>query len=108
MAANLHPDAPELYDAGDDEQVKKRGLSAKRREKESREVLANLLSTPAGRNWMYWLLSDANIFAVDPPTDQLTMAFGLGEKNFGMRLFSTISVVVPDAIVLMLTHRGKE
>lgn len=108
MAANLHPDAPELYDAGDDEQVKKRGLSAKRREKESREVLAALLDTPAGRNWMWQLLSDANIFSANPPSDALTMAFNEGARNLGLRLLASITATVPDAMIQMMKHGGKE
>ena len=41
------------YDASDEEQVRQRERSKSRRDKETREVLAQLLATRPGRNWMF-------------------------------------------------------
>lgn len=105
-SADLHPDLSSPYDANDPKQVKRRDIEAKRREKNSREVLATLLATPAGRNWMWELMAATHIFETSFAPDAMNMAFREGERNIGLRLVSQITSTIPDAMVQMMKERG--
>ena len=106
--ANVHPIPIAAYDASDPEQVRKAELKAARKEKERREVLVQLLSTPAGRAWMWSLLSESGMyrssfFHCDPHAT----SFNEGRRNFSLYMLSEIVKVDPQAYVLMQTEAEK-
>ncbi len=103
---NLHPNLSEPYDAADPEQVRKRDREAKRREKATREVLATLLQTPAGRNWIWDLMTKTHIFQTSFSSDAMTTAFREGERNIGLMIVAQINSFHPDALVQVMREKG--
>jgi hypothetical protein len=106
MKGSVHPDEPVAFNANDPEQVQKRQIESLRREKESREVLVTLLSSRAGRAWMYELLDACHIYRTSFRSDAMEMSFAEGERNIGLRLLSQITATAPDALLLMLSERA--
>lgn len=102
-----HFNLDEPFDASDPVQVKKRDAAAHRREKDNREVLATLLSSPQGRNWMWDLMTLGHVFETTfVPGDALSMAFREGERNIGLRLIAMVTTAAPDALIQMMRDKG--
>jgi len=107
MNPDMHPQARESFDASDAKQVREREQRAIRREKESREVVATLLSTPAGRNWMWQLLEAAHCFELSfSPDSQSVTAFREGERNIGLSLIAQITRTAPESFIQMMRENG--
>ncbi len=100
------PAEPEQYDASDEGQVKKRDLEAKRRDRDTRDVLIALLAERKGRDWMWELLSAAHMYEANPPTDPLQMAYREGERNIGLRLMQQLLRHTPNAVIQMMQERS--
>lgn len=99
-------DLNSTFDASNEEQVKERQLSAKRREKENTEVIVQLLSTPMGRNWMHGMLSFCEIFSAIPPSDEATTNQRLGQRNVGLKLWAECERAGPELLIRMLREKG--
>lgn len=97
------PDASEAFNAADETQVNNRKRSARRRDKAKTEALHRFLTDPAGRAWMWDLLSVCGNFQTSFDDNPSRMAFKEGSRNIGLRLLSEIS---PDALLLILKERG--
>lgn len=105
--ADLYPREIEAFDASNPSQVKKQQREANRREKERREVVAAILATPAGRNWMWELLSSTHIYESSyVGGDAMAMAFREGERNIGLQVLDLITRTAPDAFIQMTKERG--
>lgn len=97
----------ESYDASDETQIKKRDLELKRREQSWRDALQDLLKTPPGRNWMWNVLSEADIFRTSfVAGDSHASAFNEGKRALGLRLLADIQRLAPDAFFLMSRENG--
>jgi len=97
----------EAYDASDKAQVDRAKRDEGRRRKQRRDVLAQLLSKPAGRLWLWELLSAAHMFQQSyVPGDPYATAFRDGERNLGLRVLSEAMSVSADDFVLMLKENG--
>lgn len=103
---DLHPVPENAYDASDPQQVEKQKRKEAIREKQNREVVAGLLSTPAGRNWMWGVLSDCHMFTNPYSTETHDTAFACGEMNIGQKLTAAIMRTSPDLYIQMLKERG--
>ena|SRR5690348_16905418 len=103
---DVHPREVQSFDANDPEQVRKRQSKANRREKANRDVLANLLSTPDGRAWVWGWLESTHVFAVSFDPDPYVSAFREGERNVGLRLISQVTTVAPEAYIQMMRERA--
>jgi len=102
------PVPEEPFDASNLQQVNDRKRDAGRRRKEARVVVANLLSHPQGRNWMWDLLEGAHMFRPSfIPGDPHASAFAEGERNIGLKLLADIMIAAPDAFTLMLKENNK-
>ena len=78
----------------------------RRREKESRiaeraraEVVANLMSTTQGREWLWDILSNCQIFSSTFTGDPLTTAFNEGKRAMGLSLLATVLTTCPDQYI---------
>lgn len=107
MDANLHPRDVSPYDASDPSTVRQAQLAAKRREKEDRETLVTLLSTPNGRRWVGDFLFATHMLETSYiPGDPYAMAFREGERNVGLRLTAQINACAPEAMIRMMQERA--
>lgn len=93
---------PRAIDLSDPKQVKEREAKAKLREDNRRRVLASLLSTPEGRDWMWAKLSDCNIFATTfIAGDAYASAFNEGRRSVGLALLADLMRAAPETYVAM-------
>ncbi len=97
---------PVSYDASDETETKKRELEAKRRDRDTRDVLTALLTERKGRDWMWSLLSAAHMYEANPPSDPLQMAYREGERNIGLMLMQQLLRHAPNAIIQMMQERS--
>lgn len=105
--ADTSADPAEPFDASDEAQVNQRKRDAGRRKKEGRDVLVNLLSKPAGRAWVWELLSATHMFEPSfVQNDPTGTAFREGERNVGLRILADLMRVAPDSFVLMMKENG--
>lgn len=105
---DLNPLGAQPFDAGDPEQVKERERAAKRRERDNREVIVAVLSSPAGRNWMWQILESANVFSQSfvPGPEQYSTVFNEGRRSIGNEMLAQIMRAQPDAVVQLLKEHG--
>ncbi len=103
---DAYPDLTKPFDASNEAQVKERELQAYRREKDNREVIATLLSSPQGRNWMWSVMSGCHVFETIAPGDPAVTNYLLGERNIGLRLLQEVTVSSPDALIQMMREKG--
>jgi hypothetical protein len=65
------------------------------------EGLRNLLSTPQGRAFMWWMLSTAGVFSNPYTSNALQTAFNCGNMNYGQILLARIMEEQPGQYLLM-------
>lgn len=106
IEGNVHPNPSQPYDASSPADVEKRKVEALRREKESREVVVNLLQTRAGRAWMFSILEVGHIYQTSFGPDALTTAFREGERNLALKLLAQITAASPDGLIAMMTENA--
>lgn len=107
-APDLHPVPEEAYDASDEKQIKERENKAAVRERQSRQVVADLLANTAGRTWMWTVLSDCNAFSQSfVPGEADSTAFNEGKRSVGNRLIAEVMRVDPSLYLKMLEENGK-
>lgn len=92
----------DAFDASDPKQVKERETKAKLRDANRKRVLASLLSTPEGRDWVWGKLSDCSIFASTFVTgDPYASAFNEGRRSAGLSLLADLMRAAPETYVAM-------
>lgn len=101
------PPSEQGYDASDQQQVDKAKAAAGLRELASRDVLKALLSSPAGRNWMWDLLQVGHLYETSFDRDPLAMAFREGERNFALRLLLQVTTATPELYAQMMAEKGQ-
>lgn len=99
---DLHPALNEPFDASDPEQVKKRDLAAKRREKQHRDAIVGLLSTSAGRSWVYSILESCQMFGTtfvrgEPDSS----AYNEGRRSVAIQIWASLEAVSPEMLATM-------
>ena len=90
------------YNASDTKQIRKARAQAKIAETERQGVIFNLMSSPAGRNYVHDTLTRCHIFASSFNPSQLGMAFNEGERNIGLQLLNDVMAFAPDQYVQMM------
>jgi hypothetical protein len=114
VSDNGEPDAPvegePPVDAGDAAQIKRRTTRAKLREQQKVEWLTTQMANPAGRLWLWGLLTDCgtftDTFGTSPtgmPVPEATW-FHAGARSVGLRLWKTLLKISPEMTVLMHTE----
>lgn len=98
------------FDASDPDQVERQAKKAARFQSERAEVLTNIMSSAAGRAWVYDLLAFCNSFGnpIIPGDTHLTYAH-IGMQNVGKMLLDQINTAAPDRYLPMLREaRSRE
>jgi hypothetical protein len=105
---DLHPALNEPFDASDPDQVRKRDLAAKRREKQHRDAIMALLSTQAGRSWVFSLLESCQMFSstfVRGEPD--SSAYNEGRRSVALQIWMALEAVSPEQLALMRKEAAK-
>lgn len=89
------------YNASDLKDVRRAARAAKLAEADRRSVVYSLMSSPAGRNWMYDRLVRCHVFSSSFSRDGLLMAFSEGERNIGLQDLTDIMQFAPDQYIQM-------
>ena len=98
----------EPFDAGNARQVSERTRKARREQAEQDNVLVQVMTTTAGRRWMWWLLSECGVFRSSFSPEALVMAKCEGERNIGLILTAQIMRVRPMEYVTMTTENTEK
>jgi hypothetical protein len=75
-------------------------------ERQEREFIANLMSTPAGRAWMCRILTKCHVFTSSYTNSALNTAFAEGERNIGLQHLNEIMAACPDQYVIMMREEN--
>jgi len=95
-------ESAEPFDAFDPVQVNKARQKAARANRARQEVVAGLMSTKAGRLWIFDTLVGCHIFTPSfVQGDPGASAFRDGERNVGLKLMADIMASAPDLWVKM-------
>jgi hypothetical protein len=90
------------YNASDTKSIRRAAKAAKAAEGERQGVIFNLMSSPAGRTYMYDRLVRANIFSTTFTTNPYASAFNEGQRNLGLQDLNDIMQFAPDQYVQMM------
>ena len=88
-----------VYNAADRKQVVRAEKAAKLADLNRREVLVQLVSTPAGRQWLWERLARANIFETVYQDDPHRMYFLEGKRSEGLDLLGDWMQFAPDQFI---------
>jgi hypothetical protein len=114
VGAQLSDALPQLdeeggpFNAGNVVHVKNRQQKGKRDDITRDSVLKGLMDIPEGRNWLWWMLGQTNVFHAVFSQNAMTMAHKEGARNVGLMLLAEIMRVAPDQYVQMLKERRDE
>ena len=83
-------------------------LATKRERIEELAVLGRLMGDPAGRRWVYQMLSECHIWATSFANNPVRMAFLEGERQRGLRLLEEVISANSDMYIQMLKEMNGE
>lgn len=94
---------PEAYDYSDPEQDMRRKAEASLREERLREVESAILSTPAGREWLWGLLAGLHVheLRIAVTGSEYENGIWMGEYAAGNRILRRFAAVSPSHFSLM-------
>ena len=96
------------YDAGDKDQVEKAENKDKKKERQRRQDLANILRTEGGRRFIWWLLGECGMYKSSFDKHSNTMSFNEGERNIGILLNDETFLASPQMSLQMMLDGKKE
>jgi len=80
----------------------------KARRNEEMQALGRLLGDPAGRRWVWGLLSECHVWHTSMSGNAMRLAFLEGERSQGLRLLGDIQEANPDMFLQMLKEMSGE
>lgn len=72
------------------------------------EDVKALFSIPAGRRFLYRIVSEARLVDVQLLADERSQSFWLGQKNFAARLFDDMAAVCPSKAIELMVELSKQ
>ena len=88
-----------MDNAADRKSIRRKEKAARLADVQRREVIANVMSTSFGRQWIWDLLASCHIFATTFTTDPQQTAFQEGQRNVGLSLLADIMAYCPDQYI---------
>jgi hypothetical protein len=79
-----------IYDASNEDDVKKKITTSKQKEQYIQKALSDLMSTKEGRYFSWTFLEKTHIFHSSMDKDALYMAFKEGQRSIGLEIFSQL------------------
>jgi hypothetical protein len=97
-----------INNSDDERQVAKQARKEELRGKQRESDLRSILQTPEGKRFMWYLLSDTNIFGMTfVPDDPYQTAFNEGRRNVGTMLLALINEQCPEEYLEMMTSKER-
>lgn len=96
------------YDASNEEDVAAAEEEARLLQTLRDEVVAEIMDTQKGRDWMHGLLTFTGLFETSFDKNALQMAKNEGERNIGLRLLADIHRVCPEQYVVMIQEKADD
>src|SRR5271154_4095494 len=90
------------YNASDTKAIRRLAKLAKIAESERQGVVYNLMSSPAGRSYLFDKLTRCHIFSSSFSQSALLTAFAEGERNIGLQDLNDVMRWAPDQYVQMM------
>ncbi len=105
----MSDDAPETFDATDPAAEANARREVARRERNDRNVMVSIMTTVAGRDWLYRFLDACHInnSAFVPGQADVT-AFHLGEENIGKQVLLQAMSASTDLYMKMIKEQQEE
>lgn len=94
-------------DIGDRKGVEGRKRDARLKDRERRDVLREVLQSPAGREWLWDLLEFCHIYGSSFATNALVMAQREGERNVGLKVLADAMAAAPDKYLEMVQEHER-
>ena len=106
---SIEPNAGD-YDYVDPDKDRQRGAEESLRRERLREVESAILSTPAGREWLWGILSGLHVFEqrIAMSTSEYENGFWAGEREGGLRLLRRFTKVSPEHFSRMFVENDHE
>lgn len=92
---------PQVSNASNEQQVKRAGQRAKDLERQKKDDLATILTTPQGRRFVWDMLEFCGIYK-DSFTGNSTTFYNEGRRSVGLWLLSEIAKAKPEALLEMM------
>ena len=92
---------PEIYNAGDEAQVKGRGRKADLARRRELDDLKQVMSSAAGRRLVWRALGYCGVHRSSFSTNAIQMSYSEGRRNVGLWLESEVMEVSPEHYLLM-------
>jgi hypothetical protein len=83
----------------DRKSIRRREKAAAIANRQRQEVITGMMTTMAGRQWIWDLLTSAHMFDANTISDPRLSGIFDGERNLGLRLLSDIMVACPDQFI---------
>jgi hypothetical protein len=90
------------YNAASRKDVRRLEKQARVEERQRLDTIRVLMSTTAGRQWVYDRLSQCHVFASSFSLNAYESAFKEGERNVGLQILNDVMMASPDNYVLMM------
>jgi hypothetical protein len=88
-----------MDNAADRKSIRRKEKAAHLADVQRREVIANVMSTTYGRQWIWELLSNAHIFVTTFTGEPHSSAFQEGQRAMGLALLADIMIHCPDQYI---------
>lgn len=93
---------PYVKNSSDEEQIRDAERKVKNRRDREINDLSVVLSDPHGRRFIWRILSECGVFQTSFSPDSNQMYFNEGERNVGLKIFSEVNEVSPEAYLKMM------
>lgn len=90
------------YNASERKDVRRAEKDAKAQRIADRDIIRSLMSTTAGRSWVYRLLEATHIYQTSRRSTPHDTYFAEGERNVGLRLLTDLMSYCPELYLQML------
>ena len=90
------------YNAASRKDVRRLEKQSRIEERQRLDTIRVLMSTTAGRQWVYDRLSQCHVFASSFSLNAYESAFKEGERNVGLQILNDVMMASPDNYVLMM------
>lgn len=96
-----------LDSASDRKSIRRREKAARLAERQRAEVLTSVMSTPAGREWIWNILGACHCFSTTFTSDALVTAFQEGQRSTGLGLLADILQTCPDQYIAAMRESAQ-
>lgn len=90
-----------MTSATNETQIKKAKEQARKDRLNEKAVLTLVMSSVAGRRWVWLKLAEAQVFNEEQSLDGMYLAYRNGQRNAGLRLLAAITAHTPEMYLRM-------